>query len=291
MRSSSDLLGDYAPQSPATGVATVAEYIANTIPNAPTLVSPADALSTINTTPTLSANYSDPDTGDVGATNYRIATSAVNCTSGTTVASGTSSVTSDENEDTTWTPSSSIGDDGIYYWCAQNDDQVAQSSWTSMGSFTLDTTDPTANAGSDQTKHTQFTQTGTAEDLGSGIASYLWEKQSGTGTITFGTPTQAQTTVTADTDGTFVIKFTVIDQAGNSGFDTFTLFWQSEQVSTIAITGGGNAGQSFARPATNQNTGNNQYILQEDPRIKLIQRIIELLTEIIRILMIRKGLI
>ncbi len=121
----------------------------NTAPNIPTLVSPSDASYTTDATPTLSANYSDPNTGDIGTTNYRIdSLSANDCISGSptnVVASGTSSATSDENENTTWTPDSSIGSDGTYYWCAQNNDSVATSAWTSMGSFILDTNAPTTS--------------------------------------------------------------------------------------------------------------------------------------------------
>jgi len=124
---------------------TEGTYYINTAPNAPTLVSPASGSYTNDNTPTLSANYSDPDTGDTGTTNYRISSgTAQNCLDNVNiVASGTSAETSDENEDTTWTPSSSIGSDQTYYWCAQNNDGVLTSSWTSMGNFILDTTSPT----------------------------------------------------------------------------------------------------------------------------------------------------
>ena len=114
----------------------------NVAPNVPVLVSPSDGTYTLDNTPTLSANYSDNNSGDTGTTNYRIATSASNCLNGTVVASGTSSATSDEDEDTTWTPSSSIGSDGTYYWCARNDDGIAQSAFTAMGNFVLDTATP-----------------------------------------------------------------------------------------------------------------------------------------------------
>ncbi|MGB8815959.1 MAG: FISUMP domain-containing protein, partial [Minisyncoccia bacterium] len=115
----------------------------NVAPNAPTLISPASASYTSNNKPTLSANYSDPDIGDTGTTNYRIATSSANCLAGTTlVSSGTSSETSTNNATTTYTPASTIGSNGIYYWCSQNNDGIATSSWTSMGNFILDTTSP-----------------------------------------------------------------------------------------------------------------------------------------------------
>lgn len=135
----------------------------NSTPNVPILVSPENASYTTDTTPTLSANYSDNDTGDVGTTNYGIATSAVNCLAETFVSgcggtcTGTSAETADEDEDTTWTPGSAM-DDGTYYWCAQNDDGVAHSAWTSMGSFILDTTAPTFTITS-PTNSTYYTNT------------------------------------------------------------------------------------------------------------------------------------
>jgi len=126
----------------------------NASPSAPTLVSPANASYTNDTTPTLSANYLDPDSADVGTTNYRISSSGLaDCTNNTNViAWGTSSATSDENENTSITISAgqALSSDATYYWCAQNNDGTATSSWTTMGSFTLDTTAPstTATAGS-----------------------------------------------------------------------------------------------------------------------------------------------
>lgn len=128
---------------------------ANTVPNAPTLVSPANGTSSDDETPTLSAQYSDPDGGDTGYTQYRISSSsAANCLSNTNiVASGQSAQTTTANESTTWTPGSSIGSDGTYYWCARNYDESEYSSWTSMGTYILDTVPTTITiiSGNDQT--------------------------------------------------------------------------------------------------------------------------------------------
>jgi hypothetical protein len=133
-------VGTSTPSSASNSVTPAPPNIA---PNIPTLVSPATASYVASNTPTLSAIYSDPDTGDLGTTNYRIATSAGNCTSGTTITSGSSATTSTNSATTTWTPGSSIGSDGTYYWCAQNQDShSATSSWTSMGNFILDTVSP-----------------------------------------------------------------------------------------------------------------------------------------------------
>jgi hypothetical protein len=66
-----------------------------------------------------------------------------------------------------------------------------------------------------------------------------WTKVSGPGTITFGDDDDEDTTVTADTDGTYVIRLTVTDLAGNSDYDEFTLVWDttSPTVTTATPTG------------------------------------------------------
>lgn len=141
----------------------------NTAPNAPTRVLPRNGSINNNPTPLLSASYSDPDANDVGTTKYRVATSAADCLSGTSLsASGTSSATSTNSENTTWT-TSALSPDGTYYWCAQNDDGVTQSAWTSMGSFTLDTTPP--SGGSITYTNGYFTSTSVAITYSTGTDS------------------------------------------------------------------------------------------------------------------------
>ena len=187
----SSVIGSYTRDYSSTGTATVGPT--NTTPNIPNLVSPSNASYTNDNTPILSVNYSDSNTGDVGTTNYRISSgTAQNCLDNANiVASGTSSTTSDENENTTYTPGSSIGSSGTYYWCAQNDDGVAQSAWTSMGSFILDITVPDivaidAGASSgDRTSLTsntyfKYTDTGSDDQL-----SFSWTDPSSVSDDTF----------------------------------------------------------------------------------------------------------
>ncbi len=106
--------------------------------------------------------------------------------------------------------------------------------------FTLiwDTVQPTVDAGSDATVNTLYSQDATVSDPApsSGIASYLWTQESGPGTVTFGTPDAEDTTVSADTDGTYVCRLTVIDNTGNSAFDEFTLVWDTVQPTVDAGT-------------------------------------------------------
>ncbi|MEE9168108.1 MAG: Ig-like domain-containing protein [Candidatus Neomarinimicrobiota bacterium] len=98
----------------------------------------------------------------------------------------------------------------------------------SQFSITYDGTAPVVNAGSDVTTNSQVTLDGTGStDATSGIASYAWSKVSGTGTITFGTANASTTTISSDTDGTFTIRLTVTDNAGNSNTDDLTFIWDT----------------------------------------------------------------
>jgi hypothetical protein len=81
---------------------------------------------------------------------------------------------------------------------------------------------PTVNAGPDVTINTTFTQNAATTNA----TSYLWSKVSGSGTITFGTATAEDTTITASTAGTYVIRLTATNSTG-SAHDEFTLNWTS----------------------------------------------------------------
>jgi hypothetical protein len=104
--------------------------------------------------------------------------------------------------------------------------------------FTLiwDTVSPNVNASNDATVNASYTQNATVNDSApsSGIATYNWTQESGPGTVTFGTPDAEDTTVSADTDGTYVCRLTVTDNAGNTAFDEFTLIWDTTPPSVDA---------------------------------------------------------
>ena len=93
--------------------------------------------------------------------------------------------------------------------------------------FTVDTVPPTVNAGTNKTASSTFTTNSSANDVTSGIASYLWSTVSGPGTITFGSSTSTNTTISASVDGTYVIKLLVTDNVGNSASSTFSLVWDT----------------------------------------------------------------
>ena len=120
--------------------------------------------------------------------------------------------------------------DGFYEFYSKAKDD--SNNWESApsgadASTTVDTTGPSVNAGSDVHTNANITQYGTGIDTGSGIAVYSWTVTSGPGTITFGSPDQNSTDINADSDGTYVIRLTVTDNAGNTAFDEFTLKWDT----------------------------------------------------------------
>ena len=115
-------------------------------------------------------------------------------------------------------------------------------------SFTYDTTKPIVDAGTDKIVNATFLQDATASDATSGIATYAWTQESGPGAITFGSADAEDTTVSADTDGTYIIGLTVTDNVGNSGYDEFTLVWDT----TIPTVG-------FTIEPTNPNGDNDWY--------------------------------
>lgn len=103
-------------------------------------------------------------------------------------------------------------------------------------SFTYDITTSAVNAGSNHNNNTSFVQTtATASDSGSGISSYAWSKQSGPGTVTLSDASSLTSTMSADQDGTYIMRLTVIDNAGNQSQDDFTFIWDTTDP-TVSIT-------------------------------------------------------
>jgi len=121
--------------------------------------------------------------------------------------------------------------------------------------LTWDTTAPSVEAGSAVTENGQFTQDATASDTGgSGIESYAWSKFSGPGDLDFGTPALEDTTVSATQDGTYTVRLTVTDNAGNSAYDDFTLVWDTVAPS-VDVGGSVSTSSQFSKDAVTSDTG------------------------------------
>ncbi|WP_405816532.1 DNRLRE domain-containing protein [Streptomyces sp. NBC_01390] len=112
----------------------------NSIPDVPTLISPADKGATNDTTPTLSAKALDGDGSQV-TLDYEVwasnGTSALQSGSSSSVASGATA---------TWTPAALA--QGTYKWRARSGDGSANSAWSAFRTLTVDTTAPATTTAS-----------------------------------------------------------------------------------------------------------------------------------------------
>lgn len=174
----------------------------------------------INTPPTITFTCTDQNSGCAG-TLYTEKITMPGC------ASGNLTINKIGTETTPQLPNI------IHYYSMDN---VGNTEIAKDINLLLDTTLPTVNVGENEIIGMTFTKTATASDNESGIASYLWTNQSGTGNITFGTPNAKDTTINADTMGLYTIRLSVTDNAGNVGYDEFTLIWTGAPTTTLTIT-------------------------------------------------------
>ena len=107
---------------------------------------------------------------------------------------------------------------------------------TDGSSVFFDSVKPLVDAGTDKEVNAVVSQDATVSDPSpsSGILSYLWSNETiSVGTITFGTPISEDTTISADTDGTYTIRLTVSDEAGNVNYDEIILIWDTTNPESI----------------------------------------------------------
>ncbi|MCK5398327.1 MAG: carboxypeptidase regulatory-like domain-containing protein, partial [Thermoplasmata archaeon] len=96
-----------------------------------------------------------------------------------------------------------------------------------MASTYVDITVPSVDIGLDISAIDMFILNASTADSGSGISSYQWTMVSGSGTISFSSANAEDTNISANTDGTYVIRLMVTDNAGNIAYDEFTLSWDA----------------------------------------------------------------
>lgn len=124
--------------------------------------------------------------------------------------------------------------DGLYKVRLTATDETGRKSTRDM-IITYDTTAPTVYAGADRIVNAPFTQFATA---GADALTLAWTKVSGPGNVLFGSPAKASTTVSASADGTYVIRITATDLAGNAAYDEFTLTWDTTSAKVIDVVTG-----------------------------------------------------
>ncbi|RYZ56085.1 MAG: hypothetical protein EOP07_13050, partial [Proteobacteria bacterium] len=171
-----------------------------------------------NTTISLTPTASDAFTG--------IATYAWTKTSGTP--NVTFSAASALNTDVT------ASADGAVVLRLTVTDNAGNSAYSEL-TFTRNSTAPVVNVGADRTSNTSVSIVPTVTATNT-VATYAWTKISGSGTITFGSPSAKDTTIAASADDTYVLRLTVTDVAGNVGFDELT--FRKDTVVPVVSVGG-----------------------------------------------------
>ncbi|MEK7194903.1 MAG: Ig-like domain-containing protein [Patescibacteria group bacterium] len=98
-----------------------------------------------------------------------------------------------------------------------------------VSTFQVDIVAPLVNAGGDKEVNATVFQDATTSDPipASGIVTWAWTQQFGPGTAVFGSGSSEDTTISADVDGTYTIRLTVTDAAGNSAYDEMILIWDT----------------------------------------------------------------
>ena len=129
------------------------------------------------------------------------------------------------------------GGDGHYFICLVGKDNSGnwqQTSSALRSGFIYDSTLPQIVSSNSISTNGQATLSPVITETN--ISSYTWENiTSGGGTVTFGSSTAASTSVNTSSDGTYLIKLTVTDTAGNSASNTFTVI-KDTQAPTANIT-------------------------------------------------------
>ncbi|RZI59705.1 MAG: hypothetical protein EOP14_04060, partial [Pseudomonas sp.] len=91
--------------------------------------------------------------------------------------------------------------------------------------MTWDTTAPIADAGLDRSEGGPFTLLGSSNE----VSTYAWTvvTKPGASVVTFSSANTANTGFTGTVDGTYVLRLTVTDAAGNSASDTMSLLYNA----------------------------------------------------------------
>jgi len=131
-------------------------------------------------------------------------------------------------------------DDGAKTIYVQFKDNAGLISSACQDTITLDTTMPTANAGTDQTVNEDtlvtFDASGSSDNIG--IVNYTWTF---TDANTLQTLTGKNPTYTFQTPGTYIVTLNVTDAAGNYATDTITVTVRSVEGFPMLIVGAGAA--------------------------------------------------
>ena len=126
--------------------------------------------------------------------------------------------------------------DGVYNCTITLTDAAGNSTALNISQFQIDTIAPVVDAGGDKYVNAEATQDAMVTDTdGSGVATYAWTNETPeVGTVTFGSSSAEDTTISASADGVYTLKLTATDNAGNVGSGTMKFTWDKTAPSITA---------------------------------------------------------
>jgi hypothetical protein len=124
------------------------------------------------------------------------------------------------------------GEKTLFMGFADDSTTLPTSSMLKADTIILDLNVPTVNVGSNKvinyySKTPVWLYASSSDGAGSGIKSYQWTKTSGPGTVTFGSATSEDTTVSIGTDGTYVLDLEVTDNVDRQNNDSLSVSWDT----------------------------------------------------------------
>lgn len=122
--------------------------------------------------------------------------------------------------------------DGAYALCVELTDAAGNITYGKSQQIVRDTNAPSVNVGSDIITNITASINATA---GGSPVTYAWTKQSGSGSVTFGTPFAENTTAYANAEETYGLRLTVTDAAGNSAYDELNFTWDTTAPSFTSL--------------------------------------------------------
>lgn len=140
--------------------------------------------------------------------------------------------------------------DDSYAVCVRLTDAAGNNTYGKSQTVIRDTTPPTVNVGADLTKGALFTIDATT----GGATTFSWTRTSGPGTVTFGTPSAEDTTVTVSAAGTHVLRLTVTDLANNSAYDEMTLIWDITPPTFTSLVAANEASDGYINASETSST-------------------------------------
>lgn len=238
---------------------SVTVYVDRTAPNVPTLLSPANDVAVNNLVVPLDLSWGAV-TDLNGPVQYQVRSSV----SSHVDINGALDVSPDTSAWQTTTSFTSAFTEGIYYWQVRAEDRFDNiSGWSEPWKITVDNTNPIVAPMADILTNVPVNLSYSVTDpvsnlVASGVAAYKWEQVSGPGNMIFNVPGDPGTLASADTDGTYTIRLTAWDLAGNSDSEEIQFTWDttiSPVTDLYSITGDGVVDLHWVNPTDSDFNG------------------------------------